>query len=881
MSSDEELISREEVLAGFPARRANTLLFLIESRTAQIVARSRVEFSLTEQVASERDLAFLEAFALGNAPPLHPTIQHLERYALQWTPLVPENTRLKAALAHALGEKYTFTYQAVPNIRAALGLDEKAVQVAYSRLYKRQVVKIFASTLPITEQLRWNLSAIAQRLESLPPFWLASLITVALGLPQAFLALPIAVANIGPLPTVAFLVIIGTINILTMACMAEAVGRSGDFRYGNPFIKQLVSNYLGNTGSFILSIAVGIRVFLIALACYIGLSTTMANFTHISAALWAVLLFFAGLYLLSRQSLNFTVAVMVLLAAINVSLLLILSILAFRHVQLDNLFYVNLPFLNGHPFQPWMLQQVLGVSLMLYFGHVYVGECAKAILPRDPSASSLIWGSIAGTAFLTVLFCIWVLAVNGAISPQLLAGQSGTALEPLALQVGSIVSVLGAVLVTLLLGMAWLRSSSLLLNLAREWLPVRPQPVLMLPRKQGTLILHPCGDTLCVKPPAYRSRVPHIGLTYLGLEEQAPRFRLDVQSNGKIRHAEITVTERWEIKEVLEQFPDLRKWDIHLTLEVRSANQDSVCLQVTSPMLIAYEGKLKADVSNATHDHANMPTMARRFWATLLNQRRFLLSISPLVLVFLLTEWLFLTGVQSFTGILAFAGVLGNSLVGGIFPVLLLFSSRRKGELVPGVVLEILNHPFFSVGIYSLFLAILFVHGLFIWSNPVARISALCIALLSLGATLVMKRYGAFASRVVVELREDQHLGGRSVFTITAGGQPKMAEVCLGYAEGEQHHQAASVEIPSLKTLRYAIFRLPTKREEELRVWAHTSNFSGDSKSLPAFVEVESGNKNMQFDLKLSSGRVLLPLFSDACWLKLTFPGDEGFVASG
>ncbi|NMG07805.1 hypothetical protein [Brasilonema sp. UFV-L1] len=872
MSSDEELISREEVLAGFPARRANTLLFLIESRTAQIVARSRVEFSLTEQAASERDLAFLEAFALGNAPPLHPTIQHLERYALQWTPLVPENTRLKAAVVHALSEKYTFTYQTVPNIRAALGLDEKAVQVAYSRLYKRHLVKIFATKLPLTEQLRWNLSAIAQRLESLPPFWLASLITVALGLPQAFLALPIAVADIGPLATVAFILIIGTINILTMACMAEAVGRSGDFRYGNPFIKQLVSNYLGNTGSFILSIAVGIRVFLIALACYIGLSTTLANFTHISAALWAMLLFFAGLYLLSRQSLNFTVAVMVLLAAINVSLLLILSILALSHVQLDNLFYLNLPFLNGHPFQPWMLQQVLGVSLMLYFGHVYVGECAKVILPRDPSASSLIWGSVAGTAFLTVLFCIWVLAVNGAISPQLLAGQSGTALEPLALQVGSIVSVLGAVLVTLLLGMAWLRSSSLLLNLAREWLPVRPRPVLMLPRKQGTLIMHPCGE---------RSRVPHIGLTYLGLEETKPRFRLDVQSNGKISHAEIAVTERWEIKELLEQFPDLRKWDIHLTLDVRSANQDSVCLQVTSPMLIAYEGWLKADVSNATDNNVNMPTMARRFWATLLNQRRFLLSISPLVLVFLLTEWLFLTGVQSFTGVLAFAGVLGNSLVGGIFPVLLLLSSRRKGELVPGVVLEILNHPFFSVGIYSLFLAILFVHGLFIWSNPVARISALCIALLSLGATFVMKRYGAFASRVVVELREEQHLGGRSLFTITAGGQPKMAEVCLGYAEGEQHHQAASVEIPSLKTLRYAIFRLPTKREEELRVWAHSSNFSGDSKSLPAFVEVESGNKNMQFDLKLSSGRVLLPLFSNACWLKLTFPADEGFVASG
>ncbi|MCC5645536.1 hypothetical protein LC607_21825 [Nostoc sp. CHAB 5824] len=859
MSSEDELISREEVLGGLPAKRANTILFLIESRTAQLVVRSRVEFSLTEQAATERDLAFLEAFALGNAPPLHPTIQHLERYASQWASLVPENPRLKAAIAHALSQKYTFTYQTVPHIRTALGLDEKVVQTAYSRFYRKQLLTIFASKLPPIEKWRWMSAAIALSVESLPPFWLASILTVALGLPQAFLALPIAVADVGPLVTIVFLLIIGTINILTMACMAEAVGRSSDFRYGNSFIKQLVSNYLGNTGSFILSLAVGIRVFLIALACYIGLSVTMASFTPIPATLWAVLLFGGGLYLRSRKSLNFTVALMVLLAAINVSLLLILSLLALGHVQLENLLYVNLPFVNGHSFHPWMLQRILGVSLMLYFGHVYVGECGKLVLPRDSSATSLIWGSVAGTAFLTVLFCIWVLAVNGAISPELLTGQSGTALEPLALQVGSIVTIFGAVLVTLLLGMAWLRSSSLLVNLVREWLPARPKPILKLPRQQAILIFHPCGNL---------NRVPHIGLTYLGLEDTKPKFRLDIQLSGNLHSIDIAFTERWELKELLNQLPDLGKWDTRLTLEVRSFNQDNVCLQVTSPMLLVYEGDLKADVSNPIDERHNQTG----FWRNILNQRHFFLSISPLLLVFLLTEWLFLAGTQSFTSVLAFAGVLGNSLVSGIFPVLLLVSSRRKGELIPGVVFKILNHPLFSVGMYSLFLGILLVHGLFIWENSLARICALGIAALSLGATLVMKRYGAFASRVVVELREDQQQGGRSLFTVTAGGQPKITEVLLGYAEGEQHHQTATVEMSSLSSLRYATFQLPTMREKELRVWAHKSNSQADSKILPALVEVQSGNKNMQFDLKLSNGKILLPLVSDRCWLKFTFP---------
>jgi hypothetical protein len=83
------LLDRETVLAGMPAKRANTLLYLIESRTAHLVARSReaVQIFLSEESAQQRKLAFLEAFALGSEPPLRPAIQDLERYASQWAPL--------------------------------------------------------------------------------------------------------------------------------------------------------------------------------------------------------------------------------------------------------------------------------------------------------------------------------------------------------------------------------------------------------------------------------------------------------------------------------------------------------------------------------------------------------------------------------------------------------------------------------------------------------------------------------------------------------------------------------------------------------------------------------------------------------------------------
>ena len=82
MSSDpfEGLFDRDELLAGLPAKRANALLFLIESRTAQLVARSRraTERFLTEEAAQERELAFLEAAVwemFRNAPPSGPEIE--------------------------------------------------------------------------------------------------------------------------------------------------------------------------------------------------------------------------------------------------------------------------------------------------------------------------------------------------------------------------------------------------------------------------------------------------------------------------------------------------------------------------------------------------------------------------------------------------------------------------------------------------------------------------------------------------------------------------------------------------------------------------------------------------------------------------------------
>jgi hypothetical protein len=298
----------------------------------------------------------------------------------------------------------------------------------------------------------------------------------------------------------------------------------------------------------------------------------MVAFTHVPAEVWIALLFFMELYLLSRKTLKFTFTVVLLLAAINIALLLPIGFLAFTHARPESFLHGDMPFLREVTSHPQVLQLVFGVILLLYFGHVYVIHCARVVLPRDPSA---------GTACLTALMAVWVLAIGSAIAPQALASQAGTALTPLAAQVGPSIEVLGSALIILFLGMSCIRSSDILFNLVRERLPTRVQSIVMLPRRRGTLLLQQRGSP---------SGSPALGLTYMGLTDGQPQFRLDVQWNGNTHRAEMTVPRHWDAAALLDRLPEPRPRGIGLTLETLEASPESVRLRVNSPMSLTYEG---------------------------------------------------------------------------------------------------------------------------------------------------------------------------------------------------------------------------------------------------------------------------------------------------
>jgi hypothetical protein len=51
--------------------------------------------------------------------------------------------------------------------------------------------------------------------------------------------------------------------------------------------------------------------------------------------------------------------------------------------------------------------------------------------------------------------------------------------------------------------------------------------------------------------------------------------------------------------------------------------------------------------------------------------------------------------------LLSFLGIIVVSLVAGIFPLLLLIASRRKGDYVPRTVYRPLGHPVLLGGLYA------------------------------------------------------------------------------------------------------------------------------------------------------------------------------------
>jgi amino acid permease len=470
--ADRKLISREEVLEGLGGRvnkQAATVLALIEGRTSYLIAHAQQVANTALAVAATQspNQAYLAALAEGREKQPSPTIQAIERFAPQWSVLVPDNPTIRAAVAHLLGQHYVFTAAAVPGLRAALGLDGEAVQQAYGRLFHQPLATIYAPQVQLLDRLRWAWSAFSARLETLPPFWLTFFLT--LPAVSGLMALPIALTPVGPLWGVLIIVCFGLVNMLTAAALAETVVRSGTARFGLGFLGQLAQEYLGASASTLVTIVLAASNFPVLIIFFLGVGSTLNGATGLPATFWMVLLLGAVLYFLAQRSLNATVTTTLLIVFTNLGIVGAVLLLALPYFQWDNLASSA----RASTFTPAAIGSIVGILSATFLSHFLLATYGPAVLPRDPGGRAWVRGSIAAMLVMTLIACLWLVVISGVVSPQMLRSATGTVVTPLAAIVGPVVSVLGALLVILSIGLATIQVGLAQYYSVEERLPVR------------------------------------------------------------------------------------------------------------------------------------------------------------------------------------------------------------------------------------------------------------------------------------------------------------------------------------------------------------------------------------------------------------------------
>lgn len=467
----KKLISRTEVLGGMAGRttkQAHALVALLETRTAHMEQTAQAGSVALTLAAVQTPLHhFLEALAEGRRTKATVTIQAIERFAPHWAPLVPANPEIRAAVAHLLGQRYAFTATTTTGLTAALGLDTAAVQAAHQRLYQQPLAQIYAPQIAPLARFQWGWTHFSRRLESLPSFWLAFLLTMpgAAGL----LALPIALAQVGTLWGLLLVLSFGLINLLTALALAETVVRSGTARFGLGFLGQLAHEYLGKEASLLLTVVLAANNFLVLIIFFLGVAGTLGGGTPMATVLWLLPFAAVVIYVLSRRSLNTTIAVTLLIVLANLLILLLIPLLALPYFRLTNL----LGGAGAAAFTPAALGSTVGVLASTFLSHFVVATYGPVVLPREPSGRAWMLGSASAILSYILIACLWLLVINGVLAPTTLSQSTSAVVIPLAAVVGPAVQLLGSLLVILSVGLTALQVALGLYYLVEERLPAR------------------------------------------------------------------------------------------------------------------------------------------------------------------------------------------------------------------------------------------------------------------------------------------------------------------------------------------------------------------------------------------------------------------------
>lgn len=577
MADPGEFLSRDEVLGGLPARRARTLLFLIEQHSALHASEREVGTMalLGERSAEARELAWIEAFALGRDTPRSPSIREIEAASERWAPLVAESPEVRAAAIRVLAERHPLQYKRVPGIRAALGADDERVREAFERQAGEPLESAWATRIGLVDRLRWGLSAPARWLERAPAFQASAALTFLLSMGQTVVIVPIAVATVGPAAAAASVFVIGLLAVAATAAVAEAAARNGEVRFRSGFFGRLVSSALGPGAAAVPSLLGIAGVALPTLSAFIGLALLLNVAVPLPPELWVLLLGAAAVTipLVSRRTASF--GGLMAFGLVSIVLLAMLSVFAIVDAAQSG-------GLSAPPVGPpndigldLALGVIIGVLLGSYADPVYTVQIGRIVLPRDPDGTEYVRGAVAGMVAFVVLTVIFSAAMILTIPVADLADEQGSALDSAADEFGGLAVVLGVLVGIGLFGIRLYGNAIALFDFVAERLPGRPATRVILRAGRGRVLLRRPGHP----------ETERIVLAYPGISGGRAQLELTLGGSGSPRTSSVALPAPGT-EEPLRQVPEEE-----LSIEVLEADERAVHLGLRTSMTISYDGE--------------------------------------------------------------------------------------------------------------------------------------------------------------------------------------------------------------------------------------------------------------------------------------------------
>ena len=574
MADPGEFLTRDEVLGGLPARRARMLLFLIEQHSALHASEREVGTMalLGERSAEARQLAWIEAFALGRDAPRAASIREIESAAGRWAPLVPESAEVRAATLRLLGERHRLQYKRVPGIRDALGADHERVAEAFERQTGEPLESVWAARIGALDGLRWTLSAPGRWLERAPPFRAAAALTFLLSMGQTVVIVPIALATVGPLAAAASIAVIGLLALSATAAVAEAAARSGEVRFRAGFFGRLVTSALGPGAGAIPSILGIAGVALPMLSAFIGLALLLSLAVPLPAELWVLLIGVVAVAapLGSRRTASF--GGLMAFGLVSIALLGVLSVLTL----VDGALSGGLSAPGLAPPDDVALDLALGVTigvlLASFADPVYTVQIGRIVLPRDPGGTEYVRGSVAGMGAFVVLTAAFSAALLLSVPVDELAGERGTALDTVAEELGPGAVVLGVLIGIALFGVRLYGNSIALFDFVAEQMPGRPAIRVVLRAGRGRVLLGRPGH----------EHATRLALAYPGMSGGRARLELTVTGGGSPRTSAVPLPAPGA-EEAIEAGAE------ELSVEVLEADERHLHLGLRTSMSISYD----------------------------------------------------------------------------------------------------------------------------------------------------------------------------------------------------------------------------------------------------------------------------------------------------